>query len=74
MSQRSGKLKTQAMTTQITEFPRWKGSNYQFTVNGNYMIIASSPKTAIKKFVELTGRDAETVNQVSRYPFVEPTN
>jgi hypothetical protein len=62
------------MKTQITEFPRWKGSEYEFTVNGNWMIIATTPKAAIKKFKSLTGRDAETVKQVSRYPFVEPVN
>jgi len=59
------------MKTQITEYPRWKGSEYQFTVNGNYMIIATTPKKAIAKFKALTGREAETVTQVSRYPFIE---
>jgi hypothetical protein len=62
------------MKTQITEYPRWKGSNYEFTVNGNWMIIATTSKKAIKQFEDLTGRRAETVKQVSRYPFVEPVS
>ena len=62
------------MTTTITEYPRWKGSKYEFTVNGNYLFIASSPKVAIRQFKSLTGKVAETVKQVSRYPFVEPVN
>ena len=59
-------------TVIITEFPRWNGSKYEFTVNGKWMIIAASPTKAIKQFNQLTGREAETVKQVSRYPFVEP--
>lgn len=58
--------------TTITELPRIKGLDYEFTVNGNYMIIATTPKGAIKKFNDLTGRKAETVKQVSKYPFTEP--
>jgi hypothetical protein len=58
---------------QIIDFPRMRGCNYQFTVNGKWMIIATTPTNAIKQFISVSGgQKAETVKQVSRYPFIEP--
>jgi hypothetical protein len=55
---------------EIIEYPKMKGFNYAFTVNGKYLYYGFSVANVKKQFKGFSSEKITSIIQVSKYPSI----